>query len=244
MNNVCCGSSFLSASLSRWNAEHHLLLDWDTSGNSLNTKAERNTISVRGSVCVTAESPYRLTVALPSASLTWKGAMTLCNVQKPFVCLIQLLVTQSPCSLTTKAHFPNTLINLLLPLFVASSVCCGSAAQRSHCFSCRLNGLFGFFCRSPPVPPMISLSQSKVEVNKRIPRFLSMKKKKKQLRLTWFTFGCHKLPPNWLNYVQVLYNSGFWPTLCFGTNQMEPLKHFVYRNRIMTCFVFCKICVK
>lgn len=59
--------------------------------------------------------PYLLTVALPSGSLTWNGAMAFCSVQKPFVCLIQLLVTHSPRSLTTKAHFPNTLINLLLP---------------------------------------------------------------------------------------------------------------------------------
>lgn len=59
--------------------------------------------------------PCRLTVALPSGSLTWKGAMALYSIQKPFVCLIQLLVTQSPCSLTTKARFPNVLINLLLP---------------------------------------------------------------------------------------------------------------------------------
>lgn len=62
-----------------------------------------------------SSKPYCLTVALPSGSLTWQRPMALYSVQKRFVRLIQPLVTQSPCSLTTKAHFPSTLINLLLP---------------------------------------------------------------------------------------------------------------------------------
>lgn len=102
LNNVCCSEMQKS-----WNAEHHLLLGWDTSRNSQNTKAEKNTISVRPSVfdSVTSDTvvrkwlsckPYCLTVALPSGSLTWQEAMALYSVQKT-------ICTSHPTSCNTKS---------------------------------------------------------------------------------------------------------------------------------------------
>lgn len=116
--------------------------------NSQNTRAERNAISVctsrvsqcNGNLwqCCWSYKPYLLTVALPFGSLIWNGAteLLLCP-KKTFVCLIQLLFEY-------KSAFPKHAHKSSLAFFLASSVCCGWAVQRFHCFSCCLHNLLDF----------------------------------------------------------------------------------------------------